>query len=139
MPAARPSRSRPMPATKIHVQAYIDARACAEFGKLDVVCANAGISGGLVPLFEQSVEHWQEILRVNLIGPFLAIKHAAPHMIAAEGQGSIICTASVAGLTRQRRRPALQREQGRRDQPGADRGQRAAAAPACASTRSARA
>ncbi len=37
------------------------------------------------------------ILRVNLIGPFLAIKHAAPLMKAA-GKGSIICTASVAGL-----------------------------------------
>ena len=78
------------------VAAYV-ARAVAEFGGLDVIYANAGISGGLVPLFEQSVEHWQEILRVNLIGPFLAIKHAAPHMIA-QGHGSIICTASVAGL-----------------------------------------
>ena len=78
------------------VEAYV-ARAVAEFGGLDVIYANAGISGGLVPLFEQSVEHWQEILRVNLIGPFLAIKYAAPHMIA-QGNGSIICTASVAGL-----------------------------------------
>src|SRR5271155_3102258 len=47
--------------------------------------------------FEQSVEHWMEVLRVNLIGPFLAIKHAAPEMIA-RGKGSIVCTASVAGL-----------------------------------------
>ena len=36
-------------------------------------------------------------MRVNLIGPFLAIKHAAPHL-KARGGGSIICTASVAGL-----------------------------------------
>ena len=50
-----------------------------------------------MPLFEQTVEHWQEVLRVNLIGPFLAIKHGAPHMVKA-GAGSIICTASVAGL-----------------------------------------
>ena len=40
---------------------------------------------------------WQELLRINLIGPFLAIKHASPIMRAA-GKGSIICTASVAGL-----------------------------------------
>lgn len=40
---------------------------------------------------------WQEVLRVNLVGPFLAIKHAAPHM-RARGGGSVICTASVAGL-----------------------------------------
>ena len=78
------------------VQAYV-ARAVAEFGGLDVLYANAGISGGDISLFEQSVELWQEVLRVNLIGPFLAIKHAAPHMIA-QGRGAIVCTASVAGL-----------------------------------------
>ena len=78
------------------IHAFID-RAVRDLGGLDVVYANAGISGGLVPLFEQTVEMWQEILRVNLIGPFLAIRHAAPHMIK-QGKGAIICTASVAGL-----------------------------------------
>jgi NAD(P)-dependent dehydrogenase (short-subunit alcohol dehydrogenase family) len=73
------------------------ARAVSEWGGLDVVYANAGITGGPTPFFEQSPELWQEVLRVNLIGPFLAIKHAAPVM-AAQGKGSIICTASVAGL-----------------------------------------
>lgn len=68
-----------------------------QHGALHAFFANAGISGGLASIFEQSVEDWQEILRVNLIGPFLAIKHAAP-MIKAQGGGSIICTASVAGL-----------------------------------------
>ena len=67
------------------------------FGGLDVVYANAGVSGGLTPLLEQSVELWTEALRVNLIGPFLAIKHAAPHMIE-QGGGAIVLTASVAGL-----------------------------------------
>ena len=71
--------------------------AVSAFGGLDIFYANAGISGGLVPLFEQTVELWQEILRVNLIGPFLAIRHAAPVMIQ-QAKGSIICTASVAGL-----------------------------------------
>lgn len=78
------------------VKAFI-AAAAAEFGGLDIVYANAGISGGLVPLLEQTVEQWQETLRVNLIGPFLAIKHAAPLMIE-RGRGAIVCTASVAGL-----------------------------------------
>jgi NAD(P)-dependent dehydrogenase (short-subunit alcohol dehydrogenase family) len=78
------------------VRAFID-QAVRELGGLDVLFANAGISGGLVPLFEQTVEMWQEILRVNLIGPFLAIRHAAPHMIK-QGKGAIVCTASVAGL-----------------------------------------
>ncbi len=78
------------------VTAYID-RALSAYGRLDAIWANAGISGGLVPLAEQTVEHWQEILRINLIGPFLAIKYAIPHMIRQQ-YGSIICTASVAGL-----------------------------------------
>jgi NAD(P)-dependent dehydrogenase (short-subunit alcohol dehydrogenase family) len=71
--------------------------AVRKFGRLDVFFANAGISGGLASIFEQTPDDWQEILRVNLIGPWLAIKHAAPAMNEAGG-GSIVCTASVAGL-----------------------------------------
>jgi len=71
--------------------------AVREHGGLDIFFANAGISGGLASIFEQTPEDWQEILRVNLIGPFLAIKHAGPVM-QARGGGSIICTASVAGI-----------------------------------------
>jgi NAD(P)-dependent dehydrogenase (short-subunit alcohol dehydrogenase family) len=66
-------------------------------GGLDIVFANAGISGGWATIAEQTAADWAEILRVNLIGPFLAIKYAAP-LLAARGGGSIICTASVAGL-----------------------------------------
>ena len=73
------------------------AAATKHFGGLDIFFANAGISGGLASIFEQTPEDWQEILRVNLIGPFLAIKHAAP-AIGERGGGSILCTASVAGL-----------------------------------------
>ena len=62
------------------VKAYV-AKAIKDLGGLEAVYANAGISGGLVPLFEQTVEQWQEILRVNLIGPWLAIKHAGQHMV----------------------------------------------------------
>jgi NAD(P)-dependent dehydrogenase (short-subunit alcohol dehydrogenase family) len=69
----------------------------ADHGGVDVFFANAGISGGMAGLFEQSSADWEEILRVNLIGPFLAIKYAAPHM-KARGGGSIVCTASVAGI-----------------------------------------
>jgi NAD(P)-dependent dehydrogenase (short-subunit alcohol dehydrogenase family) len=73
------------------------ARAVEDWGGLDVFYANAGISGGATPLLEQSVALWQEVLKVNLIAPFLAIKHAAPVMVRQRA-GSIICTASVAGL-----------------------------------------
>ncbi|MEO8113764.1 MAG: SDR family NAD(P)-dependent oxidoreductase [Phenylobacterium sp.] len=78
------------------VKSFID-RAVAEYGGLNVVWANAGISGGWTPLEEQTAEYWSEILRINLIGAFLAVKHASAVMIP-KGKGSIICTASVAGL-----------------------------------------
>ena len=78
------------------VEALVE-KAVADFGGIDVLFANAGISGEMAGIFDQTSADWQEILRVNLIGPFLAIKYAAPH-IKARGGGSIICTASVAGL-----------------------------------------
>jgi NAD(P)-dependent dehydrogenase (short-subunit alcohol dehydrogenase family) len=78
------------------VRALVE-HAVSEHGGLDIFFANAGISGGLASIFEQTAEDWAEILRVDLIGPFLAIKHAAP-ALKARGGGSIICTASVAGL-----------------------------------------
>ena len=71
--------------------------ATGSFGGLDIMFANAGISGGLPGIFDTSVDLITEVLRVNLIGPFLAIKHAAPH-IAERGGGAIVLTASVAGI-----------------------------------------
>jgi NAD(P)-dependent dehydrogenase (short-subunit alcohol dehydrogenase family) len=73
------------------------ATACERFGGLDIFYANAGISGGAEGIFDSSVELWTEVLRVNLIGPFLAIKHGAPKIVE-RGGGAIVCTASVAGL-----------------------------------------
>jgi NAD(P)-dependent dehydrogenase (short-subunit alcohol dehydrogenase family) len=78
------------------VKGLVD-RAQSEHGGLDVFWANAGISGGFAPLHEQTADYWAEILRVNLIGPFLAVKYASEAMIP-KGKGSIICTASVAGI-----------------------------------------
>ncbi len=78
------------------VQKLVDL-ALATNGKIDILYANAGISGGTPNLFEQTEEQWHTILQVNLIGPMLAIQIAAPHMIK-QGGGAIICTASVAGL-----------------------------------------
>jgi NAD(P)-dependent dehydrogenase (short-subunit alcohol dehydrogenase family) len=78
------------------VQGLVDL-AVKDFGGLDVFYANAGISGGLVPLLALEASEFMNLLKVNLVGPFLAIKHAALHM-TSHGGGSIICTASVAGL-----------------------------------------
>ena len=73
------------------------ALACDSFGGLDVMFANAGISGGMANLFDTDVALITEVLRVNLIGPFLAIKHAAPRIVE-RGKGAIVLTASVAGI-----------------------------------------
>jgi NAD(P)-dependent dehydrogenase (short-subunit alcohol dehydrogenase family) len=72
-------------------------RAVSAFGTLDVCYANAGIVGSLKPFFELDAQDWQQVLNVNLIGVFLAIKHAV-RIMGPKGKGSIICTASVAGL-----------------------------------------
>jgi NAD(P)-dependent dehydrogenase (short-subunit alcohol dehydrogenase family) len=82
--------------SEAEVHALVE-KVARDHGGLDIVFANAGVSGGFASIAEQTAEDWAEILRVNLIGPFLAIKHAAPVM-NLRGGGSIICTASVAGL-----------------------------------------
>ena len=77
------------------------ATACERFGGLDVFYANAGISGGASGIFDSPAELWAEVLRVNLIGPALAIQPAAPWFVERAyytGGGAIRCSASVAGL-----------------------------------------
>ena len=73
------------------------ALAVETFGGLDIMFANAGISGGMANIFDTDVALITEVLRVNLIGPYLAVKHAAPE-IAKRGGGAIVLTASVAGI-----------------------------------------
>lgn len=68
-----------------------------EFGGIDIYLANAGISGELLPLTRYSAEAMERVIAVNLLGPMLAIKYAAPAMIEG-GSGSIVMTASVAGF-----------------------------------------
>ena len=72
--------------------------AVATHGGLDIAFANAGISGGMDGIFETSPDHMAEVLRVNLIGPMLMVKHAGKQMWDQGKGGSIILTASVAGI-----------------------------------------
>lgn len=74
------------------------ATARERHGGLDVAFANAGVSGGMAGIFELAPEDWAEILRVNLIGPALMVKHAGQAMIAQGRGGAIVLTASVAGI-----------------------------------------
>ncbi len=73
------------------------ARCVDTFGGLDVFYANAGITGDISPLLENTAEDFRNVLEVNLVGTFIGIQNAARHMQDHAG-GSIICTASVAGL-----------------------------------------
>lgn len=78
--------------------ASLVAEAKTSFGELHIMFANAGITGGVRGgFFDATPDQWAEVLRINLIGPFLAVKHAAL-LIEASGGGAIVCTASVAGL-----------------------------------------
>ncbi|MFN4102252.1 MAG: SDR family NAD(P)-dependent oxidoreductase [Pararhodobacter sp.] len=71
----------------------------SEFGGLDGYFANAGISGGPgAGYFDAPTELWAEVLRINVIGPALAVKHAVPAFLKRGNGGSIVVTASVAGL-----------------------------------------
>ena len=72
-------------------------RCVGDFGGLEIFYANAGVSGGFKTFLETEVSDWRDVIEVNLIGVFLGIKYTALHMIE-HGGGSIICTASVAGL-----------------------------------------
>jgi len=76
--------------------ALVDA-AINEFGKIDILVVNHGIFAGGVPTWELDEAEWDEQINVNLKGVWLTCKQAVPHMIEA-GSGSVICTASMAGL-----------------------------------------
>ncbi|MDQ4075669.1 MAG: SDR family oxidoreductase [Chloroflexota bacterium] len=66
-----------------------------EWGRLDIVFANAGINGVWAPIEELAPDEWDRTLDVNLKGTFLTIKYAVPHL--KKQGGSIIITSSVNG------------------------------------------
>ena len=68
----------------------------AQLGKLDIVCANAGIFQ-TQPSLGLEDKDWQETIDINLTGVWNTVKVALPHLIANKG-GSVILTSSVAGL-----------------------------------------
>jgi NAD(P)-dependent dehydrogenase (short-subunit alcohol dehydrogenase family) len=74
----------------------IHAQVIETFGRADVLVNNAGISS-IVPALDLDVAEWRRVMDVNLLGPFLMCRAFGRHMLA-QGKGSIINIASVAGL-----------------------------------------
>jgi (+)-trans-carveol dehydrogenase len=72
------------------------AEGLAEFGKIDVLCANAGIFSNST-FAEITDQDWDDQISVNLTGVFRTVRAVLPTMIA-QGQGSIVLTSSAAGL-----------------------------------------
>jgi NAD(P)-dependent dehydrogenase (short-subunit alcohol dehydrogenase family) len=73
------------------------ARAKSEFGGLDVLFNNAGAGGALGGVAEVTLEGWDRTFALLVRGPALGMRHALPLMLE-RGKGSIINTASIAGL-----------------------------------------
>jgi NAD(P)-dependent dehydrogenase (short-subunit alcohol dehydrogenase family) len=78
------------------VQAAID-QVAAQFGKLDIVVNNAGISGANKPTHEITEAEWDLVQAVNVKGVFFCVKHAVPHLRRAGG-GSIVNLSSIYGI-----------------------------------------
>ncbi|NTZ43809.1 glucose 1-dehydrogenase [Altererythrobacter sp. SALINAS58] len=68
-----------------------------KFGRLDVLCNNAGIQGPLAPTAEYDDDEWERVIAINLTGVYLGMKHAIPVMLETGG-GSIINTSSMASI-----------------------------------------
>jgi len=73
------------------------AKTVDRFGGLDIVIANAGTEGALKPIDQLTVEEFNETLQINVIGVWLAMKHAVAPM-KARGGGSIVALSSIAGM-----------------------------------------
>ena len=69
----------------------------ARFGAVDVLCNNAGVSTGFMPLVDVSPELFERVMAVNVTGVFNGIKTFAPSMIARRS-GYIVNTSSMNGL-----------------------------------------
>lgn len=73
------------------------AAACEQFGRLDIICNNAGIQGPLGLTGDYEEDEWDRVIAVNLKGVFLGMKHAIPEMLK-NGGGSIVNTSSMASI-----------------------------------------
>ena len=78
------------------VQAVVED-GLAQLGRIDIVCANAGI-GTWAVAWEMTAEQWNDMIDINLTGVFNATRAALPSMVERGEGGSVILTSSTAGL-----------------------------------------
>ena len=78
------------------LQAAVDA-GLSELGRIDIVCANAGIGSWAVS-WEMTEQQWKDMIDVNLTGVFNAVRAALPSMVERGDGGSLVLTSSTAGL-----------------------------------------
>lgn len=77
-------------------QAMIDC-ACERYGGVDIFLANAGIEGPISGLLDVDEDNFDQVMSVNVKGPFLGLRAAVPAM-RERGGGSVVITSSVAGV-----------------------------------------
>ena len=78
------------------LQGAVDA-GLSELGKIDIVCANAGI-GSWAVAWEMTEQQWKDMIDINLTGVFNATRAALPSMVERGEGGSVVLTSSTAGL-----------------------------------------
>jgi len=78
------------------VQSVVD-QGIAELGKVDIVCANAGI-GSWAVAWEMTAQQWKDMIDINLTGVFNAARAALPSMVERGEGGCVVLTSSTAGL-----------------------------------------
>jgi NAD(P)-dependent dehydrogenase (short-subunit alcohol dehydrogenase family) len=84
-------------AVQAEAESLVDA-AISNFGRIDILCNNAGVMDLNQGVGELSEEIWRRVLGINLDGPMFASRRAVPHMVA-QGSGSIINVASTAAIS----------------------------------------
>jgi len=83
------------------VEALVN-KTISTYGRLDCAHNNAGIGGRMVPIVEDTEQNWDRVIAINLTGVWYCLKYEIPQMLK-HGGGSIVNTASVAGLAGSRR------------------------------------